>query len=757
MLKPWDKQARLLALMMGSSAAMLGSNNMTGAPAVLLPVLFFTTIAARFFWPLFFHFFLVFPDPRETLSPLRRRFPRVETYLYLPHLLTLFPYSLIGTWLILFHPDQVLGWVRQYSWMGSIVIFIAVGYILAGLLSMFVNYRNATRLMRRKMRVVVAGSVSALLPMSFLLATELIAQRRQINESLMIWSAVIAVSAFLLFPFSLIYAILRHQVIPVRLILRRGVRYIFVSQTSIVLELIVVGTVLTLLLSSVFTRLHSSPLMVGIFSGLISIAVWQIARYLHQRVIAPVIDRRFFRQAYNAQQILSDLGGALRVIGEWSEETLALVCDKIQEALQAENVTIFLRRAGATDYEAVISVGHPGAFESTPPPLGDLRLPGDGLIVRKLCGSHRPLRVDFEDTQSWAAALSVAEAVDSSRRRRESAVLQMVRSALVVPVATKDELLGVISLGPRLGDLPYSSEDEHLLVAVALQIAFAFENAQLVKRRAEEERLRREVEFAAEVQRRLFPQGSPALSSLELSGVCYPAQVVGGDYYDFLLLDGGQIGIAVADVSGKGLSAALLMSTVQASLRTQASLVNGRITDLVASMNRLLCESTDMSHYATFFYAQFDELTRRLTYVNAGHNPPILVRRSLPIEALQVGRAVVERALGSVLVDHPPATSIIHQLETGGPVIGLLKDCSYDFETVEMQRGDLLIAYTDGASEAENPEGEEFGSDRLAEIAMSSSGLPVDEIRERIVAGVRAWCRDAPQHDDLTLVVVRVS
>jgi len=283
------------------------------------------------------------------------------------------------------------------------------------------------------------------------------------------------------------------------------------------------------------------------------------------------------------------------------------------------------------------------------------------------------------------------------------------------------------------------------------------ENAQLVRRKAEEERLRTELEFATEVQRRLFPERPPTLASLELSGVCHPARGVGGDYYDFLVLGPGQVGIAVADVAGKGISAALLMSTVQASLRSQAATVDGRLTELVASMNRLLYGSTDTSSYATFFYAQFDEHSRCLTYVNAGHNPPLLVR---PMDEARSHRNDSRGAADGQAVAASPevdlAATSVARLMTGGPVIGLLENCVYEHETLEVQSGDVLVAYTDGVSEALNPEGEEFGEDRLAGVVTEWSHLSAEELSERIVETVQDWCRDAPQHDDMTLVVVKV-
>jgi len=345
----------------------------------------------------------------------------------------------------------------------------------------------------------------------------------------------------------------------------------------------------------------------------------------------------------------------------------------------------------------------------------------------------------------------------------------------------KDELVGVISLGARAGDKTFSPEDKRMLMAIAGQMAFIIENAKLVQRMVEEERLRRELSVATEVQRRLFPAHPPEVASLDLSGFCQPAREVGGDYYDFLTLDDGQIGIAVADVAGKGISAALLMSTVQASLRSQAIAARGSLSDLVSTMNRLMYSSTGAASYATFFYAQFDERTRRLTYVNAGHNPPFLLRAGAESGVARLNRVpefycdalfkrksiTSGRDTAGTAAAVLEATTVMEEAESreaqpfmrltsGGPVIGVFRSCVYEQETVQLQSGDLLLAYTDGVTEAFNADGEEFGEERLQELLRSSSHMSADEVRDTVVHCVRNWCATAPQHDDLTFIVLKV-
>ncbi|HKX31305.1 MAG TPA: SpoIIE family protein phosphatase [Blastocatellia bacterium] len=760
LLKPSDKLALLLALMFGAVTGLSGVGAVLVDSDWLAAVLGGASVCSSLIYPIFFHFFLLFPDPTGALSPLRRRFPRLEWYLYLPFLLIILPDTAIIWTLTLTNPDRINTLIERLPWAGLVYTTAVTGYIVAGLVSLLVNYREAGLPLRRKMRVAVAGSIAGFAPILLLIGCALLSYWYLLNRAMLLWLGFLALACFPLFPLSLLYSIVRHQVIPVRLIIRRGVRYLFVRQGSILLELIVVGVALTLMLNFFLTKIRISPLAVGLCSGAGSIAVWQITQWLHYRVIAPAIDRAFFRQGYNAQEILSELSQALRVMSDWREETLTFVGMKIQEALQTENITIFLRDDKTGDYHCAVSTRQAYRGQITVVSAPDLKLPRESLVLQLLSESSRSLRVDFDDPNSWAFALVSSERHGESWRLQECETLKQVGAVLILPIATNDQLLGAISLGPRLGDLPFSREDQDLVRAAAAQLSFAIENAQLVRHKAEEERMRRELEFASDVQQRLFPQCPPHFEQLELSGICHPARDVGGDYYDFLELENGQVGIAVADVSGKGISAALLMSVVQASLRAQAPKNTVLMTDLISSMNRLLCQSTDTSHYATFFYAQLDPQTRRLTYVNAGHNPPMLLRAG----ALRPGRGsltgTASNGKGETRIDagriSPVSEEICCLLTTGGPVIGLLEECVYSQGTLELHRGDILVAYTDGVSEARNPQEEEFGEERLMQIIIAQAHLSADRLREQIVQSVRAWQCDAPQHDDMTMVIVKV-
>jgi sigma-B regulation protein RsbU (phosphoserine phosphatase) len=268
----------------------------------------------------------------------------------------------------------------------------------------------------------------------------------------------------------------------------------------------------------------------------------------------------------------------------------------------------------------------------------------------------------------------------------------------------------------------------------AAQTALALEVARLTtaigREMAQRERLNRELEIAREVQEHLFPQRLPPVPGLDYCGRCRPAREIGGDYYDFLELPEARLGIAIGDVSGKGIGAALMMASLEASLRGQAS-VGRDLAELMKRVNSLVYEASSASHYASCFYAEYDPRSGELSYVNAGHNPPAILRKS-------------------------KAACQVFRLETGGPVIGLLQQGCYQQGSFALKPGDLAVLFTDGVSESMNSRNEEWSEDRLIEFAKTCHGVPAFEAMTRILAAAEAFAAGAPQHDDMTLVVLRV-
>ena len=371
---------------------------------------------------------------------------------------------------------------------------------------------------------------------------------------------------------------------------------------------------------------------------------------------------------------------------------------------------------------------------ATPDASVDAALPADGYLLNRLRSTTSPLPlspVDLDALAAWARA-------HKHDRIAEFDTLQAVGASLAVALRNKNDIVGVIILGPPEGRTEYGDAEKGLLRASASQFALMIENARLTDRVVEQEKLRRDLELAAEVQRRLLPENPPVDGIASIAAVSLPARSVGGDYYDFIDVGDNRIGIALADVAGKGVAAALIMSVVQASLRIISSEGDISLPQLASKMNRFLHRSTTSSSYATFFYAQLDQESRQLRYVNAGHNPPCLIRSfngSAPV----------------------PDGSDIQELSTGGVVIGLLPQMDYEEGNVNLQSGDVLVAFTDGVTEALNALEEEFGEQRLKDLLRRVVHLPVQEISSAISNELRDWIKDVAQYDDLTFVVMKVN
>lgn len=248
----------------------------------------------------------------------------------------------------------------------------------------------------------------------------------------------------------------------------------------------------------------------------------------------------------------------------------------------------------------------------------------------------------------------------------------------------------------------------------------------------ENSRLTAQIAAAREVQEHLFPQAYPSVAGLDYAGTCRPALGVGGDYYDFMRPSNFELSIAIGDVSGKGLPAALLMATLRAYLRGETQHRVTDLTEVMVNLNRLVYESSSANRYASLFYGQYNAMTHTLEYVNAGHNPPV-------ISGTRGGRREVLR------------------LETGGPVIGLMPDCSYSQGRVTLEDGDVLVLFTDGITEAMNSAGQEWGEEPLTEVVDTCRDLPVRELIEHIMREADEFVAGAPQHDDMTLIAARVT
>lgn len=252
--------------------------------------------------------------------------------------------------------------------------------------------------------------------------------------------------------------------------------------------------------------------------------------------------------------------------------------------------------------------------------------------------------------------------------------------------------------------------------------------SELIEEQRQRQRLENEISIAREVQEQLFPRSIPSVEGLQLAAICKPARVVSGDYYDFIRLSPSRVGIALADISGKGIFAALLMASLQAALRSTAMLDgNGGTAELVSRLNNHLFRNTSDDRYATFFYAVYDSETKTITYTNAGHLPPWFVTEDG-----------------------------VQALDEGGTVVGLFEDCPFTQRTLHVASESILVAFSDGLTEPENVYGEEFGSQRLKQEILRQRQASPRRVAEDLIAAAEQWAGTPEQADDMTVVVARM-
>jgi sigma-B regulation protein RsbU (phosphoserine phosphatase) len=343
------------------------------------------------------------------------------------------------------------------------------------------------------------------------------------------------------------------------------------------------------------------------------------------------------------------------------------------------------------------------------------------LVLNRTFGGEAHERV--------AASSPEVDALLRGETPREQHIMPGARHLLAVSIETDQGRQGLLVVGDkesRQGVGPFGQADRRSLALFANQAAIAIQNAFLHREALEKQRLEREAELAAEIQRRLLPRTAPALAGYEISGWYRPARHVGGDYYDFVQLPDGRLAFVVADVTGKGMPAALTVSTLHSALRLLLER-QPLDTELVAGLNRHLCAASSSNRFVTFFLAALEPADGALPYVNAGHNPALIVQRD-----------------GGVT-----------RLGASGMPLGLFEAADYSFGEARLGPGELLVAYSDGITECTSPEEEEFELERLERLVQAHRDEPLPAIVDAVDQAVLDFAGDAAQGDDQTLVLVR--
>jgi sigma-B regulation protein RsbU (phosphoserine phosphatase) len=390
------------------------------------------------------------------------------------------------------------------------------------------------------------------------------------------------------------------------------------------------------------------------------------------------------------------------------EEVLNTVMDEAIAATRAERGFVMLYdSSGQLTFQAAR-----GLDQRT---IEDPRFQVSRSVIEKVAREGQPILTSNAQT-------------DNRFNMRESVMILGLRSILCVPLQTKAAILGIVYVDNRLQAGIFTHADLELLTFIAASASIAIENARLYQVAVEKGRMERELQMARRVQSSLLPASTPELPGWEIACRWIPAREVSGDYFDFIEHPDGGLGMVIADVTDKGMHAALFMAASRSIVRASV-FATDTPAEAITQANRVICADSSTNLFVTLVYAHLDSQTGRFTYVNAGHNPPL---------AYQAG---------------PPAE--IREISGTGMLLGVQPEVDYQQQTLTMQPGDFILLYTDGINEAVNPAFEEYGTARMMELAWKNAAAPAGKILDRLLESVEQFAGDAAPYDDITLILIK--
>ncbi len=387
------------------------------------------------------------------------------------------------------------------------------------------------------------------------------------------------------------------------------------------------------------------------------------------------------------------------------EQTLEQIVSLVFEAVPADRCLLMMRDEHSEDMRVAVA-----RLRDRVGAVGEIRVSRnvmDEVVIR-------------------GKSVLTSDAQQDPRFASGTVVLQGVRSVLAVPLGVSEKVFGIIYADSPIAEGRFTEDHLKVLTTLASVAAIRVENARLTEARFQQERLERELQLAMEIQQRFQPTAPPVVSGYEFQGISFPCYEIGGDYYDFIPRDNGRLVIALGDVSGKGTAAALLMSSLHASIHAQTG-SHDTLVQTISAVNRYLADNIPSNRFVTLFYAELDPESGALSFLNAGHNPPLIVH----------------------------AAGTVEQLASGGLPLGIKADADYREGRTNLAPGDVLVIYSDGVTEAVSPSGEEFGPTRLYEVVSRNVDSSAAGIRDRIESAVTKFSQGTQAADDITLVIVK--
>ena len=662
----------------------------------------------EFFFPQLLLFSLLFPRENQII---KKNYYKVTPLLFVPHLLRM---AII---LIFKNPESIISLIdftskgsRVFlqpimlvfnlllSFLSYIYVFhntifslINIIYVFLTFFIMYHGYQELRNpLLRRRVKLVLWGTgISVSLYVFGLMIPKLLS----IHMSELV-AHTVTILALGIAPLSITMAIIKYQFLDITMFFRRGIIFSISSGLLVGIYLLMYGQA-KLIFNSLFGV--EIPAVEILFLILAIIFFQPILSYLES-----IVEKLSAQTKPDRKKILQDLSHELLHIIE-IEQLKQKVITTLKETMMLEDIRLIL---GTRESHYVIE---PPVSEKPNENIFDK----ESEFIKLMTCIKEPLNIDEIN-------LKLVE-------QREFDLLHRMHAELFFPLCHHESLNGVLCVGKKTNNTKFSVDDTASLTMLSDQIAIALENSELYKQKLANQRIEEELSLSREIQRMLLPHQVPQGPSFQLSVLTIPSKEVGGDYYDFLYIDDYRIGIAIGDISGKGIPGAILMSNLQATFRSAAA-DNTCTAAVTSKINKQIANTTSAEKFATFFYGIFDLKKHTFTYTNAGHNYPI-------------HREIKKRC--SYLIQN-------------GLVIGVLPDYKYEEKQIKVSNGDFLVFYTDGITEAINAHSEEFGERHLLEIVCNTEATSAEELRNQIYDELINFTHGISQYDDITLLVLKL-
>ncbi len=638
------------------------------------------------------------------LIHLALRFPKTRTFYRKRPWIWTIPYIIPTALFVAYKMTSTSYWDSPPVLDLANLLYLVVGVLIFIASMVWNSLRDSSLVIRLQSQAICVGIILGF----FVPTIELLA--RSLWRVYLFPSPALAFALFLsVFPLSIGYTIVKHDLFAIDVIVRRTYGYMLSTATIIAAYSLVV---LILNVTFQFSDMYRSP----VFSVLFALGVVFFFKPLHER-FQNLVDRVFYRQHYDYRKTIKDISEAMIRILDPGEIHRRLIGSLVREMF-LENGLLLLPDPDKRVYLPEVVEGGEGSD------LGSVPLAEDDVLPRLL-------KEKKDAIFRYEADLNPAYEVHRDALSRTFCSFQ---SELMLPLTYQDEVRGIISLGGKKSGKMFTLEDLDLLKTITNQSSIALENAKLFEENIEKSRMEEELKIAHDLQTSMLPEEAPTVHGFTIAAKSIPAREVGGDFYDFIPIGGNgsceKLAIIVGDVSGKAVSGALVMAASRSIFRVLSE-ASASVKDIMITGNARLINDVKKGMFVALLYAVLDSKHRTLTLSNAGQTQPIMCSDD----------------------DSEP-----FHLETEGDTfpLGILKDCEYEETRIPLKRGDTIVFYTDGIVEAMNAASELYGFERLLSSISDARNLAAHSLVEHIIADVEQFVRGLEQHDDLTVVVVKV-